>query len=60
VTGVERHHSFIKDALKSMQGEWSQRMIVLAFEHLDKLIKVQGHTKDQATAVGSHLWSEVQ
>jgi hypothetical protein len=39
VTNIERHRSFIKDALKSMQGEWSQRTIVLAFEHLDKLIK---------------------
>jgi hypothetical protein len=39
VTGIEHHHSFIKNALKSMQGKWSQRMIVLAFEHLDKLIK---------------------
>ncbi len=39
VTDIERHRSFIKDALKSMQGEWSQKTIVLAFEHLDKLIK---------------------
>jgi hypothetical protein len=39
VTDIERHRSFTKDALKSMQGEWSQRTIVSAFEHLDKLIK---------------------
>jgi hypothetical protein len=39
VTDIECHRSFIKDALKSMQGGWSQRTIVSAFEHLDKLIK---------------------
>ena len=39
VTDIERHCSFIKDALKSMQGEWSQRTIDSAFKHLDKLIK---------------------
>ncbi len=39
VTDNDRHCAFIKDALKLMQGEWNSRTIVLAFKHLDKLIK---------------------